>query len=139
MLTAEVLLPAHICFIERGLVQRLLTQNPSLGTRFLDRAISELTETEDQILRSATQVAMTRAIHMLLVLYERFGRETEAGEHILDLPVSRKDLAALIGITPESMSRTVRRLEMENFARFDGRRVQLRDMDTLHKQIGLAY
>jgi CRP/FNR family transcriptional regulator len=76
---------------------------------------------------------------MLLVLYERFGQDTGLGEHVLDLPVSRQDLAALIGIAPESMSRTIRRLEEEQFAQFDGRRVHLGDLDRLFDEIELQH
>lgn len=138
-LTAEVLMPARICFIRRSLVQRLLAENPSLGMRFLNRVAGDLTDAEDRFFHSVTQSAKVRAIHMLLVLYERFGRETGPGEHVLELPVSRRDLAALIGIAPESMSRTIRRLEEEEIARFDGRSVRLANIDRLFDELELLH
>ena len=135
MLTAEVLMPGRACFIERGTVQRLLTENPSLGLQFLKRAASDLTYTEDRFFRSATWSAKARVIHILFVLYQRFGDDVAPGEHILHLPLSRQDLAALIGIAPETMSRMIRWLENERIARFDGGQVHLLDVDRLLDEI----
>ena len=139
MLTAEVLMPSRVCFIEKKTVQDLLSRNPALGMRFLRRAASDLSDAEDRYFESVTLSARARVVHMLLVFYQRFGETTATGECVMDLPLSRQDLAALIGIVPESMSRLIRRLEDENVARFDGRRVCLPYPDRLLDEIGPVF
>ena len=136
-LTAEALLPTRVSLISRRRVQRLLAENPSLHVQFLRKAVADLTDTEERYFHSVTRSAKVRAIHMLLDLYERFGSDTPSGEHVLELPLSRQNLAALIGIAPESMSRTIKRLEAEQLVQFDGRRVHLRDLDRLFGEVEL--
>ncbi len=94
---------------------------------------------EDKFTRTVTETAKMRVLHVLMVLYERFGSMSESGEHMLELPLSRQDLAALVGITPESMSRTIRRLENEGLAQFEGRRVRLANMDNLLEVMQLMH
>ena len=129
--SAEVLLPSTVCLVGRSTVRALLQKNPELGLRFLDHSLHELKETEDRYLESVTWKAKTRLLHVLLVLNERFGNETENGEHHVELPVSRQDLAELIGTAPETMSRIIHRIQTEGLARFDGRTVRILDIDAI--------
>ncbi len=137
-LNAEVILPSRICFIDRGLVRQFLTLNPLLGLRFLETEARELTTADDKFVRTVTQTAKIRVLHILMVLYERFGRTTDDGHPILELPLSRQDLAALIGVTPESISRAIQKIENERIVRFDGRTVVFNDMEMLFSEIGLS-
>jgi CRP/FNR family transcriptional regulator len=70
-----------------------------------------------------------------MVLYERFGSLNEDGEPVLDLPLSRQDIAALIGSTPETVSRSISKVQDEGLARFKGRKVLLQDIDELMRQL----
>ena len=128
---AEVLMPSTVCLVGRSTVRALLQKNPELGLRFLDHSLSELKDTEDRYLESVTWKAKTRLLHVLLVLNERFGSETENGEHQIELPVSRQDLAELIGTAPETMSRIIHRIQTEGLAQFDGRTVRILDIDAI--------
>lgn len=129
--SAEVLMPSTVCLVGRSTVRALLEKNPELGLRFLDHSLRELKDTEDRYLESITWKAKTRLLHVLLVLNERFGSETEDGEHRVELPVSRQDLAELVGTAPETMSRIIHRIQNEGLARFDGRTVHLLDLDAI--------
>ena len=129
--SAEVLMPSTVCLVGRSTVRSILQTNPELGLEFLDHSLSELKDTEDRYLESVTWKAKTRLLHVLLVLNERFGSETENGEHHVELPVSRQDLAELIGTAPETMSRIIHRIQTEGLARFDGRTVHILDIDAI--------
>jgi len=129
--SAEVLMASTVCMVSRSAVRGLLQKNPELGLQFLDHSLRELQETEDRYTESVTWKAKTRLLHVLLVLNERFGVETENGEHHIELPVSRQDLAELIGTAPETMSRTIHRIQTEGLAQFDGRTVRIFDIDAI--------
>lgn len=129
--SAEVLMPSRVCCIGRSMVRGLLQDSPELGLEFLDHSLRDLAETESRYMESVTWKAKTRLLHMLLVLNERFGWETENGEHRIELPVSRQDLAGLIGTAPETMSRTIHRIQTEGLVQFDGRIVRILDLDAM--------
>ena len=132
---AEALMPSRICFIDSATLRGLLQQSPDLGLSFLDHSLRDLAETEVRYMESVTWRVRTRLLHILLVLYERFGFETESGEHVVELPISRQDLAGLTGTAPETMSRTIQRIQTEGLATFEGRRVRLSDIDAILRDV----
>ncbi len=133
--SAEALEPSVLCLIDGSTVQSLLQMNPSLGLRFLSHAAKDLDEAEEKVLQSATLPVRARFAHLLLVLKDRYGLIGDNGEMDLELPLSRQDMAAMIGIRPESMSRTIRSLEDDNIAKFSGRRVHVPNIKTLLKEL----
>ena len=133
--SAEVLEPSTICFIDQSTIRKLLLHNPALGLRFLRRASKDLGEADERILHNVTLSVRARFIHLLLVLVDRYGTKSDDGSMILKLPLSRQDLAAMIGTSPESMSRTIRKLEDDGIARFSGRTVHVPKIDILLNEI----
>jgi len=129
--SAEAMEPSVLCFINGQTVQSLLQMNPGLGLRFLRHAASDLNVAEEKVLQSATLPVRARFAHLLMVLKERYGVTGKNGELDLELPLSRQDMAAMIGIRPESMSRTIRSLEEDNIAQFSGRRVHIPSLQCL--------
>lgn len=134
LVSAEVLMPARVRFIDGRLLARLLADDPGLQRRFLRVAASDLTETEDRLVRTVTKTAAARVLGILTGLYVHFGEISRAGEPVLELPISRQDLAALVGIVPESLSRAIRRLEHAGIARFDGRCVRFMDPECVRRR-----
>ncbi len=136
--SAEALEPSVICYIDGATVNSLLKINPSLGLRFLRHAAKDLDEAEERVLQSSTLPVRARFAHLLLVMKERYGKTGDNGDMTLDLPLSRQDMAAMIGIRPESMSRTIRSFEEDNIAIFSGRRVHVPSLDALFDELTLS-
>jgi len=133
--SAEILMHSRICLIGRATVSDLLAKNPELGLRFLDHSLTDLNYAEDRYMGSVVWKTKTRLLHMLLVLNRRYGTVTDNGGYRIELPVSRQDLADLIGTVPETMSRTIHRIESEGLANFDGRIVQISNIDAICKEV----
>lgn len=133
--SAEVLEPSTICFVDQTTVRELLLHNPSLGLRFLRRASKDLGDADERILHNVSLSVRARFAHLLLVLIDRHGSKSDDGSSNLTLPLSRQDLAAMIGTSPESMSRTIKKLEDDGIAQFSGRTVHVPVIDTLLDEI----
>jgi CRP/FNR family transcriptional regulator len=129
--TAEVLMPSLVCFIERSMLLDALAKDASICQRFLRMVLMDMSDLEDRYISAVTQDARTRVLQVLEALCQRFGHGVSGRGHVLELPVSRQDLAALIGITPETLSRMIRRLQADNIADFHGRTVWFPDIGTL--------
>ena len=129
--SAEVLKPCHICFINRATVRLLMWGNPTLGLNFLKRAAIELGEFEERFHESVTLSVRARFAHLLIALQEKYGQARDDGSLVLELPVSRADLAAMLGVRRESVSRVIHELETEGLTHFIDRSVQVPDLDSL--------
>ncbi len=123
--TAEVLASSTVCFVNRRVVCSTMRSDPDIGLKFLSLSLNELSETEDRYLESVTLNAKARLLHALMIFYERSGIKNGDEERMIELPISRQDLAELIGTAPETMSRTIQRLQNEGLAHFDGRKVRI--------------
>jgi len=133
--SAEALKPTTICFIDKSTVRALLDRNPALGLQYLKRAARDASEAEDKFLQSVTLSVRARFAHLLLVMRDRYETVSSDGEVTMELPLSRQDLAAMIGIRPETMSRTIRQFESDGIAHFSGRTVRVPKVADLFDEI----
>lgn len=129
--SAEAIDSSVVCFIGARTVHGLLEHNPFLGLQFLKHAARDLAGIEEKILQATTQPVRARFAHLMLVLKDRYGSVGDNGDMTLELPMSRKDLAAMLGVRPESLSRIVREFQDEDVARFAKRQVYVPHIDSL--------
>jgi CRP-like cAMP-binding protein len=134
--SAETLTASVICYIARPKVEEVLKANPLLGERFLQHFFDDAIETENDYVRSLTMGMKSRFLHLMLVFYQRFGYQDEDGNAVVDLPVKRGDLAELVGVRPESISRLIDQLQSDKIMRFKDRRVQISNVDEVLQQAG---
>ncbi len=133
--SAEALGPTVLCHIDRTTVTALLAANPALGLRFLKRSIGALEYAHDTMFRQATLSNRHKLVHLLLVLIGRHGQRHANGSQSIELPVSRRDLASMVGTRHETISRIIGRLETEGVAHFSGRQVTIPNVEALAAEI----
>lgn len=135
---AEALGPCTVCVIERDTVQRLTDVNPTLGVQFLKRTSQHLQDARQQLVHNATLSNRARFAHLLMNLAERHGRRRIDGETTMQLPLSRRDLASLVGTRHETLSRIISRLDQEGVAYFSGRNVRIPRIDSLRQEFQIG-
>ncbi|MBM4343691.1 MAG: Crp/Fnr family transcriptional regulator [Deltaproteobacteria bacterium] len=134
--SADALQPSRVCFVDRNAVQLLLDRNPALGYGFLRHMAKDLEEAEQARLHAAALPVRARIAHLLLALRDRFSMPGQAnGALALDLPLSRQDIAAMVGTRPETVARVVRALESDGVALFRGRRVEVPSLARLVEEL----
>ena len=129
--SAEALTMTRVCFIDRGALRDLLAANPEVTYAFLKHLAHDLEEADTARLHAASRSVRARVAHLLLMLRERFGEGHDDGTLSIELPMSRQDMAAMLGTRPETVARTLRALEDAGVARFEGRKVVVPDLDLL--------
>ena len=136
--SAEALTPAMLCYIPRPNVEKLLKMNPRLGECFLQHLYDDSLDTENDYVRSLTMGMKSRFLHLILVFYERFGYEDEDGNAVVDLPVKKSEIAELVGVRPESISRLIDQLQTDEILQFRDRRVRFADVDQVLEHAGAS-
>jgi CRP/FNR family transcriptional regulator len=117
--------------VEGDVIRELTHRSPALADRFLQRMAADLEISNDLLLASRALSLRARVAHILFVLKDRFDRVDSEGNIVLTLPLSRRDLARLVGVRPESLSRGIRQLEQAGVAHFEGKQVVIPDLDAL--------
>ncbi len=135
---AEAVKPSRVCFIESAVVRDLINRNPALSQRFLQRVVKDLGRATERYHQELTLSVRHRLLNLLLILNDRYGTSIESGKATIELPLSRQDLAALIGARPETLARTIQVLQKNNLAHFKGRHVSIPHLDVLLEELGLV-
>ncbi len=124
---AEVIEEAQICRISRADLQNLLAKYPAISLHILNELATRLEQAEQQTARVATEKVPVRLAHFLAELMPPFKNQAE-----IILPMSRKDLAAHLGTTPETVSRTLKTFEKSGYLTPRGhKKMIIHDLDSM--------
>lgn len=121
--SAQAVTQAKATFIPREAFLEAMRRDPQAFTDALEQASRELQDYEDTIFRLCTADVPERLYWTLRRLAGAERSQNKAVE--FKSPVLKRELAAMIGTSPEGISRGIRRLEELNIARFTGRTVWL--------------
>jgi CRP-like cAMP-binding protein len=127
-----------VCAIPAETVRQLIAKQPLLALKFLTQAAQELDESEQASLEQVHYPARRRLAVAIASLRGAHGEGMASGEIVLTLPISRRDLADLIAVRPETLSRVIRDLESDGIASFSGRTVHIPDLDRLLDEIEIT-
>jgi len=129
--SAESVTPASLCKFSRADLDLLLEQAPQLERRLLGMARYELAEAQDQMLLLGRKTAKERIASFLLMLSDRAVCRGEADNPVL-IPMSRNDIGDYLGLTTETVSRTLTRLRTGGVISLEtDRKITLVERETL--------
>ncbi len=111
-LSAQAILPSIALVWDQATLKELLARHPLLAARALNVIAERFIELQDQYLERATERVERRIANTLLRLANQLGRRVEQGI-LLDLPLSRQDIAEMSGTTLYTASRTLSRWEQQ--------------------------
>ena len=135
---AIALMPSRVCTVARRGANHIMRANPDVLARLAARCIDEIDRNHAQIIATATTSNKQRLKDLILFLMKKHGSPVEAG-HLMRLPLSRSDLADLLGVQPETLSRLIKRLEKEDFCSITGRNVLLSSPSPSQKRIAQTH
>jgi len=128
--TAIALTPAQVCTIPRSAAVRLTQEAPSVHLSLVKRCLAAMDEAQEERLAMAALSNRARLCR-LLHRFALAGQPDAAGPAEIRLPVSRVDLAQMIGMQPESLSRLLGRLRREGVVAASGRHLSVPDLSAL--------
>lgn len=129
--SAEAVTDVTLCRFRREQIEDLEDRLPKLESRLLRMARNELAEGHDQMLLLGRKTAMERLASFLLNLQARAERRGDPVNPV-HVPMSREDIGDYLGLTTETVSRTMTRLKQSGLiAQEPDRRILIRKRDEL--------
>jgi CRP/FNR family transcriptional regulator len=107
--TAESLTSVEACRFPRERFERYMAEHPQVERRLLQIASTELAAAQDQMLLLGRKTAIERVASFLLRLSEKAVAHGRPGNPIA-LPMSRGEIGDYLGLTLETVSRTMTQL-----------------------------
>ncbi|SON56347.1 Nitrogen fixation regulation protein FixK [Hartmannibacter diazotrophicus] len=127
----EAASPAVVCTMQRQTFVSILKAFPEVSLRVLELMHRQAEEVQEWLTLFNGRTALERLAGYLHAL--ALGRHAEEdGVIVLDVPVGRKDLAAYLGTTPETLSRSFQQLARGDILTVvNGRRVVISNIRKL--------
>lgn len=132
--TASALVGSCTLSIDQDDFREVLLEHPQVALRVLDDVAARLARAHSDIGGQTTDTVPQRVATVLLRLADKVGADRGAEGLLLDVPLSRADLAGLARSTPESVSRVVSRWTKEGIIDSGRRWVALLDRPRLEAE-----
>ncbi len=110
--SAEAIEPVRLCRFSRPRLRALLDDFPAIEKRLLEVAANELVAAQEQMLLLGRKTARER-LASFLVMQSRQAAVSEPVRGRIAVPMTRGDIADYLGLTIETVSRTLSRFRAE--------------------------
>ena len=128
---------AEVCLFPRPEYEQALERFPALGRALLRRSSQDLTESRSLLAAVTGRTAMQRVAGLLLTLARSANRHAGRPAQRFDLVLTRGEIASLLGLTIETVSRQLTKLEKERvIERAGARGIELLDTARLEASAG---
>ena len=101
-----------LCRFSREKLEKLLIEIPHLEQRLLSMASRELAAAQDQMMMLGRKSARERVVSFLLMLSNSAARR-DGSANPISVPMARTDIADYLGLTIETVSRTLTQLKKQ--------------------------
>lgn len=125
-----------ICFIPTDTLISIVRRNPQLALEVMQSLSHELEDAENRVVEMAQKSVRERVAEALLVMKETFGLLDDGVT--LKSPLSREEIASIVGTAPESVIRTLSEFRSSNLIETEGRTIRLMNLKGLIRTANLA-
>jgi CRP/FNR family transcriptional regulator len=108
--TAEAITQVTVCRYKRSVFERLIDEVPGFARRLLNVASHELSAAQNQMLLLGRKAAAEKVASFLLLMADQLAKD---GAEEMDVPMTRGDMADYLGLTIETVSRTLTKLRQD--------------------------
>lgn len=134
--SAKVMQDSSVCFIDRNFFKELIKRSPVASQNLIYKLAQEVTKLEQQVENINTKTVRQRLIQLLLSFCQTYGIR-KAGEVLIDLKITRAEIASMIGTTSETVIRTISDLNESGLIRQEGKKTFVPSMAALAEESGI--
>ncbi|MBI2244212.1 MAG: Crp/Fnr family transcriptional regulator, partial [Nocardioides sp.] len=136
--TAMALTVSCVLRISAAALRQVMNRHPAVALAVLDEVSHRLEEAQQTVRRLSGGTVEQRVASSLLVLADQLGEPRDGGV-LLQLPLTREDLASMTGTTTESVSRTLSKWRRAGLIETGRRWTSLTDRAALAAIAGAAH
>lgn len=134
--TAETLEDASICCIDKKTFFNILSENQNLAHQMMRKLARELRLAEELATSIAQKSVRERMAELLLMMKKAYGKPTKNGT-VIDLQLSREEMAEMIGVTQETAIRLLSEFKKDKMIEVKEREITIINPEALTKTANL--
>ncbi len=117
-----------LCYIPLNLIKNLIVTNGEFSLDFITKLILSSNKAIIDFLKLYNKNLRGRVAYFLLQLSENVYNKS-----VFDLPLSRKEIAELIGMTTENVIRTLSEFRKEKIIKINGKEIEILEKERMNK------
>lgn len=135
--TIEALSEVHICVLSKNHFNQIVIDHPDIAMNLISELYKRMRKLESTIYHLNIRDVDTR-VNALLVSYAiEHGKATQQGI-VIDLPLSREQMANYLGIARETMSRKLTQLENDSLIiSINNRKILIKNLELLQQTLDI--
>jgi CRP/FNR family transcriptional regulator len=115
---------------EQSDFEDLILKHPSIGVKLLQELSGRLRRAQQTVRDLALKDSSAKVAGLLLFLAKKYG-EDKNGKIILDLSLTQKEMANMIGSSRETVSRVLGKLENDGLIKTSRKKITIYEMDKI--------
>lgn len=129
---ARALEKVTLRLIEKQDFLNFIQRHPAVALKLVTKLAQELEAFQSKLVETAYLSSEERLARLLLLMADRYGLK-ENGRLLLDVALSRSELAEMAGICPETAIRILSRFKAERLIELEGHRIIVLDPERLRE------
>lgn len=130
--TAEVTEEGTICLIPQVVLSEIVKRHPETAVKITRFLAKELKDSEEERMDLAQLAVRERLARLLVLLAKSKGKKVTNGT-LIDLKLSREEMAEMIGTAAETTMRLLKEFKEEKLVEVKGKDITVLDQDALAK------
>jgi len=130
--SASIIEDATVCFIPKSDFLNVLNTDAEFGKRLMKSVCHEIGVLEEKIITLAQKSVRERLASTLLMLKATYGIEGE-GSELIDIALSREDLANIVGTVTETVIRLLTEFKEDGLIANEGKKIRILNVKGLAK------
>jgi CRP/FNR family transcriptional regulator len=134
--TAEAVVETAVCIVPATSVHEMLRDDPDLAMAMLAKLAREMRHSEELMMELVHRPVGQRVARLLISLLES-GAAPGPARELSAREMTRRDMARMVGTTPETISRVLRSLGQRGVLSVARDVIRVRDLERLHRAAGM--
>ena len=137
--TATAMDDARVCFIDKKYILKMVKEKPTVAYNLISRLGRDLGASEDKIASFSQRNVRERVAELLLTLKSSHGIKNEENATLINLKLTREEMASLVGTATETLIRFMSELKEEQIIKQQGKNIVILNEQRLIEFANLSY
>ncbi|MEZ4704368.1 MAG: Crp/Fnr family transcriptional regulator [Bdellovibrionota bacterium] len=131
---AQALESTKVCRIPQSFFLNLMRRDPELSLKVSVHLATSLSQTEEMLSDLINQNVRQRVGHLIFSLSANYGKHV-GKKVVIELPLTRAEMASMIGTTPETVMRVLSDFEQHGYTSMEKKKIIIEDEGRLLREI----
>jgi len=136
--TAVALEDSKVCFIPKANFFEVIQKNPTFMSKIVKGICQEMGLLESRLSELAHKSVRERLAGNLLMLRDTYGIEGDNSKSLIDLALSREELASIVGTATETVIRLLAEFKNDGLVTFEGKKIRVTNPTKLARYADLT-